>query len=86
MRIVRTLPFCAFALLLLPSAGTGQDIGGGGGSQGGRIEGKYQIVPLPYVNYNRSIGASFGALPMVMFNPVMRDTISPSSIGGLVGM
>ncbi len=77
---------CANALLLLPTAGAGQDIAGGGNAQGGRIEGKYKIVPLPYVNYNRSIGASFGALPMVMFNPVMRDTISPSSMAGLLGM
>lgn len=76
----------ACALLLLPTAGAGQDVAGGGNAQGGRIEGKYKIVPLPYVNYNRSIGASFGALPMVMFNPVMRDTISPSSMAGLLGM
>ena len=74
------------ALLLLPVTGVGQGLAEGGGGQGGRIEGKYKIVPLPYFNYNRSIGASFGALPMIMFNPVARDTISPSSIGGLLGM
>ena len=77
---------CATMLLLLiPSAAAGQGLGGGGGSTG-RIEGKYKIVPIPFVSYNRSIGGTFGALPMVMFNPVMRDTISPSSMAGLLGM
>lgn len=79
------LCFCTIVVVLSPAASAGQDLGGTGG-QGGRIEGKYKIVPLPYFNYNRSIGASFGGLPMVMFNPVARDTISPSSIGGLLGM
>ncbi len=73
-------------LLLLPAAGAGQGVGGGGAGESARIEGSYKIIPLPYFNYNRSIGASFGALPMIMFNPVARDTVSPSSIGGLLGM
>ena len=77
---------CTFAFLLLPAAGAGQGIGGGGAGESARIEGSYKIIPLPYFNYNRSIGASFGALPMIMFNPVARDTVSPSSIGGLLGM
>ncbi|MEK6255249.1 MAG: hypothetical protein N2B05_11170, partial [Gemmatimonadales bacterium] len=55
--------FALCALLVLPpSASHAQDLGGSGG-QGGRIEGSYKIIPLPYFNYNRSIGASFGALP-----------------------
>lgn len=86
VRFSRLAYVCAFAIVALmsPAGIAGQDLGGGG--QRGRIEGKYKIVPLPYFNYNRSIGASFGALPMVMFNPVARDTISPSSIGGLLAM
>ena len=72
-------------LLAAPAAIMGQDLGGAGGRDD-RIEGRYKIVPLPYFNYNRSIGASFGALPMVMFNPVEKDTISPSSVAGLLGM
>lgn len=59
---------------------------GGGIGENGRIEGRYKFVPIPYVNYNRSFGFTIGAVPMVMFNPVERDTISPSSLVGLVGM
>jgi outer membrane protein assembly factor BamA len=56
------------------------------GSSGGRIEGRFKFLPLPYLNYNRSIGLTLGAIPMAMFNPVASDTISPSSVTGLVGM
>ena len=66
--------------LVLPATGSAQGVLGRG--QTDRIEGRYKIVPLPYFNYDRSIGASFGALPMVMFNPVERDTLSPSSVAG----
>jgi outer membrane protein assembly factor BamA len=58
-------------------------IGGGGR---GRIKGDFKFMPIPYFNYNRSIGATFGALPMAMFNPVKSDTISPSSLAGLLGI
>lgn len=75
-----------FTLLVgLPSASEAQDIDDGAGGRG-RIEGRSKFMPLPYVNYNRSIGASFGALPLLMFNPVEKDTISPSSIAGALGM
>lgn len=58
--VSRPTLFAIFTLLLLtPSASQAQDLGGSGG-QGGRIEGSYKIVPLPYFNYNRSIGASLG--------------------------
>lgn len=43
-------------------------------------------MPLPYINYDRSIGFSVGALPMLLFNPVEKDTLSPSSIAGMFGM
>ena len=42
-------------------------------------------MPIPYVNYDRSMGFSLGAVPMLMFNPSQKDTISPSSIIGGVG-
>jgi len=71
------------AALLLPTVVPAQGVGD---DKAGRIEGRYKIVPLPYVGYNRSIDLSVGALPMVMFNPVERDTISPSSVAGLLGM
>lgn len=60
--------------------------GAGGGSNIGRIEEDFKFLPIPYVNYNRSIGFQIGAVPMVQFNPVSKDTLSPSSIAGLFGM
>ena len=77
-----------FLLLIFsaPTNGSAQGGRGGGAGERGRIEGRYKIVPIPYVNYNRSIGGTFGALPLVMFNPVARDTISPSSLGGALAM
>ncbi len=59
---------------------------GSAGAANGRIEGRYKILPLPYINYSRSLGLTVGALPMVMFNPVERDTISPSSVAGMLAM
>jgi outer membrane protein assembly factor BamA len=89
MQLTTLLRALSALVLLLPafvSAGQAQGVGSGVGGRGDRIEGSYKIVPIPYLNYNRSIGASFGALPMVMFNPVERDTLSPSSMAGLLGM
>ena len=53
---------------------------------GERIEGKFKFVPLPYLNYDRVIGVSIGAIPMAMFNLSEKDTISPSSVAGLGGI
>lgn len=41
-------------------------------------------MPIPYVNYDRSLGFTLGAVPLLMFNPVAKDTISPSSLMGAV--
>ena len=69
------------ALLFNPANISGQGIGQGSGT---RIDGKYKFMPIPFVNYDRSMGFSLGAVPMLMFNPSEKDTISPSSlIGGL---
>jgi hypothetical protein len=57
-----------------------------GGGTGNRIEGNFKFLPIPYVNYNRSVGLQGGALPIAMFNPVKSDTVSPSSMAGLFGM
>ena len=74
-----------FIVLLSTSLITfGQDAGGG--SNIGRIEEDFKFLPIPYVNYNRSIGFQLGAIPMAQFNPVSSDTLSPSSIAGLFGM
>ena len=56
------------------------------GGTGERIEGKFKFVPLPYINYDVAVGISVGAIPMAMFNLSEKDTISPSSIGGLGGI
>ena len=77
---------CAIALtVLLPSLGSAKNLGGGGGAEG-RIEGDFKFLPIPYINYDRSIGFQLGALPMAMFDPVRNDTLAPSSIAGLFGM
>lgn len=64
----------------------GQGFGSGGLGGDGRVDGKAKFLPIPYVNYDRSIGFSIGGLPMLMFNPVKKDTISPSAIVGALGM
>ena len=70
-------------LLFTPALLSGQGFGGGGNS---RIDGKYKFVPIPYLNYDRSMGFSLGAVPMLMFNPSEKDTISPSSLIGALGV
>jgi len=64
----RILLLClAFSILLCnPAKLTGQGIGSGGSK---RIEGKYKFMPIPYLNYDRSMGFTLGAVPMLMFNP-----------------
>jgi outer membrane protein assembly factor BamA len=86
LRHKRTV-FSLFAILqiIISCPAISQGIGGGGLSSS-RIEGNFKFYPIPYINYNRSIGFSIGALPMAMFNPVKKDTISPSSIVGMLGM
>ena len=79
MKLLNTSVFICF--LLISATGLSQGFGGGGSS---RIEGKYKFMPIPYVNYDRAMGFTVGAVPMLMFNPVEKDTISPSSlIGGV---
>ena len=73
--------------LSLPHTGFGQGIPSGGmDGDINRIDGKFKFIPLPYLNYDRSLGFTIGAIPLAMFNPVEKDTLSPSSIGGLFGM
>ncbi len=72
-------------LLLAPLLVSGQGMGGGLGGENGRIEGKYKFMPLPYMNYDRSLGFTLGAIPLLMFNPSEKDSISPSSLVGAVG-
>lgn len=75
------LPLLLFAPLMV----SGQGLGGGMGGESGRIEGRSKLMPLPYMNYDRSLGFTLGAIPLLMFNPSEKDSISPSSLGGAVG-
>ena len=72
--------------VLLPADVSAQGGPSTGSGSANRIEGSFKFLPIPYVNYDRSIGLQGGFLPMAMFNPVKSDTISPSSVAGLFGM
>ncbi|WP_281614929.1 hypothetical protein [Flammeovirga sp. SubArs3] len=50
---------------------------------GDRIKEDFKFIPLPYLDFNKSYGWTIGAFPMAMYNPSKKDTISPSSVGGL---
>lgn len=84
LRIAITI-LCLSCTILHKTNAQGMPSGGGGGGSD-RIEGNYKFMPIPYVGYNRSLGFSIGALPMMMFNPVKKDTLSPSSLIGGLGM
>jgi len=76
-----------FLLFTVPSITFGQGLPGGGGDDAAvHNDKKFSFVPVPYINYDRSLGFSLGALPMGMYNLSKKDTISPSSISGLFGM
>jgi len=57
-----------------------------GGSDHKSSNNDFKFVPVPYINYDRSLGLSLGALPMAMYKLSKKDTISPSSISGALGM
>ena len=83
----RSLYLLVFAFLFLcPVINFAQSLPSGGGGAEGRIEGDFKFMPIPYLNYSRSIGLTLGALPMAMFNPVKDDSLSPSSMAGILGM
>ena len=61
---------------------------GGGDGGGGSLDStkNFSFVPVPYISYDRSIGGSFGLIPMAMYKVNKNDTVSPASISGLFGM
>lgn len=79
------LRLALICFLFTPLLVSAQGVGGGMGGESSRIEGKMKFMPIPYVNYDRSLGFTVGAVPLLMFNPSEKDTISPSSIVGAVG-
>jgi len=46
----------------------------------------FQFLPIPYINYDRSLEFQIGAMPMAMYKVNTVDTISPASISGVFGM
>lgn len=44
-----------------------------------------KFAPIPYLNYSRTGGFGFGAVPMLMYPVNKSDTLSPDSLSGLVG-
>lgn len=44
-----------------------------------------KFAPIPYLNYSRTGGFGFGAVPMIMYPLSKKDTLSPDSLTGLVG-
>jgi outer membrane protein assembly factor BamA len=48
-------------------------------------EKRISFAPIPYIGYDRSLGFSIGAVPMIMYNLNQKDTISPQSLTGLIG-
>ena len=44
------------------------------------------IKVVPYISYNRTYEFMFGAVPMLMYKVNKKDTISPESISGLMGI
>jgi outer membrane protein assembly factor BamA len=45
-----------------------------------------KIKIVPYISYNRTYEFMFGAVPMMMYKVNKKDTISPESISGLMGI
>jgi len=81
--VVRSATWLLFATLLSPSGAFAQP--SGASAAGDRIEGRAKFLPLPYVDYDRALGWGGGFIPVLMFNPVPDDTVSPSSmVGGFV--
>lgn len=80
---IRQLILLIFLILLSSNTLLGQKVSK---NNTGRIEGNFKFLPIPYINYNRSIEFQLGALPMAQFNLSQKDTLSPSSMAGLFGM
>jgi outer membrane protein assembly factor BamA len=89
MTLIRSISaFVLFGILIMahPVSLSAQSGSSPQSGSRGRIDGDLSFLPLPYINYSRSLEFSFGLLPMAMFNPVPDDTLSPSSLAGLLGM
>ena len=75
-----------FFTILLPTSIFSQELKSSEGGTVDRIEGDIKFLPTPYISYNRSFGYQLGAAPVIMFNPVKSDTLSPSSMAGIAAI
>ena len=67
-------------LLLLDSSVLAQKLGGELDD-----DKNFKFLPIPYLNYSRSLEFSYGLLPLAMYKISKKDTVSPSSMtGGLI--
>lgn len=75
---------CFLAVLLLTChLGFGQFLGGAAPRSDSAKN--FSFLPIPYVNYDRSLGFSYGLIPMAMYTINKKDTISPQSLtGGII--
>ena len=51
-----------------------------------KSEKRVQFAPVPYISYDRSIGFTFGGVPMIMYRLNEKDTISPKSLTGAMAI
>jgi hypothetical protein len=63
----------------------GISLGGSGGAEKDSTQ-DFKFLPIPYINYDRSLEFQFGALPMAMYTLNKKDTISPQSVSGIIGI
>ena len=71
-----------FAIMLLGALTKAQNVPGGT-DLGDK---NFDFIPLPYINYSRSLGFTLGAIPMAMYKLNPTDSISPASVSGILGM
>lgn len=83
MKIVFSLLLIVFSLITISS--WAQDIPSSVDSKDS-TEKNFNFLPIPYIEYNRSTGFGFGAIPMGMYKLNKNDTVSPASISGLIGV
>ena len=83
--IKRLVTTFIFLLTFQFSSGQGIPSGGSGNSED-LGEKNFKLLPIPYINYSRSVGFAIGLIPMAMYKVNKEDTISPASISGLGGI
>ncbi|MDX2443555.1 MAG: BamA/TamA family outer membrane protein [Bacteroidales bacterium] len=88
MQQIKTKKYRYFLLVLIFSFTIKVSLAQGlfSGSAGERSEKNFSFKPIPFINYDRSIGFMAGFVPIAMYNLSKKDTISPSSISGAFGM